>query len=64
MSRRMTVKRHAQGEGSLSAGPCPPYQPLRLIYEQLPDQGIVHAVLDGRRDMQTLLTQRLVMADP
>lgn len=36
-------------------------KPYRIIYEQLPDQVIVHAVLDGRRDMQSLLSQRLVM---
>lgn len=36
-------------------------KPYRIIYEQLPDKVVVHAVLDGRRDMQSLLTQRLVM---
>jgi toxin ParE1/3/4 len=34
--------------------------PYRIIYEQLPEATIVHAILDGRRDMETLLTQRLV----
>jgi toxin ParE1/3/4 len=35
-------------------------KPYRIIYEQLPETIIVHAILDGRRDMETLLTQRLV----
>ena len=35
-------------------------KPYRIIYEPLPDKVVVHAVLDGRRDIQTLLTQRLV----
>lgn len=35
-------------------------KPYRIIYEQLPETTIVHAILDGRRDMETLLTQRLV----
>ncbi len=35
-------------------------KPYRIIYEILPVKIIVHAVLDGRRDMQTLLTQRLM----
>lgn len=34
-------------------------KPYRIIYEILAEQVIVHAVLDGRRDIQTLLTQRL-----
>jgi len=34
--------------------------PYRIIYESLLDKVIVHAVLDGRRDIQSLLTQRLV----
>ncbi|PPD05707.1 MAG: addiction module toxin RelE [Methylobacter sp.] len=37
-------------------------KPYRIVYEKLPDQIIVHAVLDGRRDMQTLLMARLVRA--
>jgi len=36
-------------------------KPYRIVYEQLSDKVIVHAVLDGRRDMQTLLTQRFIM---
>ena len=35
-------------------------KPYRIIYQRFPDQVIVHAILDGRRDMQTLLTQRLI----
>ncbi|WNB74748.1 type II toxin-antitoxin system RelE/ParE family toxin [Methylomonas koyamae] len=37
-------------------------KPYRIIYQRLPDQVVVHAILDGRRDMQTLLTQRLIGA--
>ncbi|WP_427501697.1 type II toxin-antitoxin system RelE/ParE family toxin (plasmid) [Methylomonas sp. MED-D] len=36
--------------------------PYRIIYQNQPDQVVVHAILDGRRDMQTLLTQRLIGA--
>jgi toxin ParE1/3/4 len=35
-------------------------KPYRIIYEQLPEVVIVHAILDGRRDIETLLSQRLV----
>lgn len=35
-------------------------KPYRIICEQLPETTIVHAILDGRWDMETLLTQRLV----
>jgi len=35
-------------------------KPYRFIYEPLPDKVIVHAILDGRRDIQSLLVQRLV----
>jgi toxin ParE1/3/4 len=35
-------------------------KPYRIIFELLPEKVVVHAVLDGRRDMQALLTQRLV----
>lgn len=35
-------------------------KPYRIIFGSLPEQVIVHAILDGRRDMQTLLMQRLV----
>lgn len=35
-------------------------KPYRIIYQSMSDQVVVHAVLDGRRDIQTLLTQRLL----
>jgi toxin ParE1/3/4 len=35
-------------------------KPFRIIYESLPEKVIIHAVIDGRRDMQSLLTQRLL----
>ena len=38
-------------------------KPYRIIYESLPEQVIVHAILDGRRDIQSLLTQRLLLVD-
>lgn len=37
-------------------------KPYRIIYQSLPDQVVIHAILDGRRDIQTLLTQRLIGA--
>ncbi|NOV31390.1 type II toxin-antitoxin system RelE/ParE family toxin [Methylomonas sp. ZR1] len=37
-------------------------KPYRIIYQRMPKQVVVHAILDGRRDMQTLLTQRLIGA--
>lgn len=36
------------------------FKPYRIIYEILHDSVNVHAVLDGRRDMQSLLQQRLL----
>lgn len=36
------------------------YKPFRIIYAIAAKSVIVHAVLDGRRDMQTLLQQRLL----
>lgn len=36
------------------------YKPYRIIYELHGRELIVHCVLDGRRDLQTLLHQRLV----
>ncbi len=35
------------------------YKPYRIIYEVDGDRAVVHGILDGRRDMQTLLQQRL-----
>ena len=34
--------------------------PYRIIYEILTEQIVVHAILDGRRDMQSLLMQRIL----
>ena len=36
------------------------YKPYRVIYQLLRNEVFVHCVLDGRRDMQTLLEQRLL----
>ncbi len=36
------------------------YKPYRVIYQLLGNEVFVHCVLDGRRDMQTLLEQRLL----
>ncbi len=35
-------------------------QPYRIIYEIVVDKVVVHAILDGRRDMQSLLMQRIL----
>lgn len=37
-------------------------KPYHIICQRMLDQVVVHAVLYGRRDMQTLLTQRLIGA--
>ncbi len=34
--------------------------PYRIIYEPFEKQVVVHAILDGRRDMQTLLSRRIL----
>jgi len=36
------------------------FKPYRVIYELRGTDVIIHCVLDGRRDLQTLLHQRLV----
>ncbi|MFZ4857433.1 MAG: type II toxin-antitoxin system RelE/ParE family toxin [Desulfuromonadaceae bacterium] len=36
------------------------FKPYRIIYSIRENEVIVHCVLDGRRDMQTLLQQRLL----
>lgn len=36
------------------------FKPYRILYAIVGDAVIVHSVLDGRRDMQTLLMQRLL----
>jgi plasmid stabilization system protein ParE len=35
-------------------------KPYRIIYETFSDKVVVHAILDGRRDMQNLLMQRIL----
>jgi toxin ParE1/3/4 len=35
-------------------------KPYRIIYETFADKIVVHAILDGRRDMQSLLMQRIL----
>jgi toxin ParE1/3/4 len=35
-------------------------KPYRIIYETFTDKVVVHAILDGRRDMQSLLMQRIL----
>ncbi|MBI3675903.1 MAG: type II toxin-antitoxin system RelE/ParE family toxin [Proteobacteria bacterium] len=36
------------------------WKPYRVIYDIRRNQVIVHCILDGRRDMQTLLQERLL----
>lgn len=36
------------------------FKPYRIVYSILENEVIVHCVLDGRRDIQTLLQQRLL----
>ncbi len=36
------------------------FKPYRIVYSLLGHEVTVHCVLDGRRDMQTLLQQRLL----
>lgn len=36
------------------------FKPYRIIYSVTGKEVIIHCVLDGRRDMQTLLQQRLL----
>ena len=38
------------------------FKPYRVIYRVLDGKVFVYLIVDGRRDMQTLLTQRLVRA--
>jgi len=35
-------------------------KPYRIIYETFADKIVVHAILDGRRDMESLLMQRIL----
>ncbi len=36
------------------------YKPYRIVYELEDGRVLIHAVLDGRRDMETLLRNRLL----
>lgn len=36
------------------------YQPYRIIYEIIGKESVVHAVVDGRRDLRDLLAVRLL----
>lgn len=36
------------------------FKPYRIVYARHEDKVVVHCVLDGRRDIQTLLQQRLL----
>lgn len=36
------------------------FKPYRIIFERDPKRVLIHAVLDVRRDMQTILQQRLL----
>lgn len=36
------------------------YKPYRILYERSKKQVLIHAILDGRRDMETLLRKRLL----
>ncbi len=37
------------------------FKPYRIIYQLLGNDVFIHCVLDGRRDMQTLLQERLLI---
>lgn len=39
------------------------FKPYRLIYRVIGKQVIIYVILDGRRDMQSLLTRRLLGGD-
>jgi toxin ParE1/3/4 len=38
------------------------FKPYRVIYRVLPDKVVIYLITDGRRDMQALLTRRLLGA--
>lgn len=38
------------------------FKPYRLIYRVIAQQAYIYLIVDGRRDMQTLLTKRLLGA--
>lgn len=39
------------------------YKPYRIIYQIIEKKVFVHCILDGRRDMQSLLQERLLRFD-
>jgi len=38
------------------------FKPYRVIYRQLDQQVVIYVIADGRRDMQSLLSRRLLSA--
>jgi toxin ParE1/3/4 len=38
------------------------FKPYRVIYRQVDQQVIIYVIVDGRRDMQSLLSRRVLMA--
>lgn len=36
------------------------FKPYRVIYEVLPSEVIIHAIVDGRRSLQSLLLRRIL----
>jgi toxin ParE1/3/4 len=36
------------------------FKPYRIIYRVIDEQVVVYVIADGRRDMQTLLSRRLL----
>lgn len=36
------------------------FKPYRIIYEVVQEQVVIHLIVDGRRNMQTLLMRRLI----
>ena len=40
------------------------FKPYRIIYRIFEKQVIIYLIADGRRDMQTLLARRLLIASP
>lgn len=39
------------------------YKPYRIIYQIVDDKVYIHAVLDGRRELQESLEKRLMLFD-
>jgi len=40
------------------------FKPWRVVYRVIGDRGVVYLIVDGRRDMQTVLARRLLGARP